>query len=486
MAASLTMCLQSLGITTNEDEVNKVMGCRPGMGASWEDAIAAAQHFGARATLVSPASVHQMKSWTDRGVPIMIAWNPEGRDWSHASVVYDVDHKLNVHVADPNCPDPEDLVRILPKKDFYAKWYEKMPQYLFRRPACAIEREITPDGRQVMASALKNYPEPEEHRSSKMSYLISLEEMEDLLTKQAVDEEKISRFEKGKPADPTKNMSKEDAEKWHSEKEKNKDKFKKAKEDDEDSDDKEARYEKGPMSDAEKEKLDPEFKAEIGKHPLPKKAARERITETIEPEVFFGQQKEAAMKSGLYGFTKKTQKDCESAVSKLRKYAVKIAKDALDKDARVGDFLSIHAKRHKSSSAKLLLAALQSSVPQYTWEEEDNDDSRVLEASPRKYSMYGYPEKTSRVALNACSEVKEAAGRVASELHSRRSDKYENITGFLSEHSKVAKCHEAKMILSFYPESSFKFASSVPVNIQASEPTVAGQKLGNGWVIWED
>ncbi len=42
------------------------------------------------------------------------------------------------------------------------------------------------------------------------------------------DEEKFSRFEKGKPADPTQNMSLEDKKKWNDEKERNKDRFKNA------------------------------------------------------------------------------------------------------------------------------------------------------------------------------------------------------------------------------------------------------------------
>lgn len=45
---------------------------------------------------------------------------------------------------------------------------------------------------------------------------------------QKKDEDKQSRFEEGKPADPTENMSPEDAKKWKEEHEKNKDKFKSA------------------------------------------------------------------------------------------------------------------------------------------------------------------------------------------------------------------------------------------------------------------
>lgn len=155
MSTSMMMCLRALGHDVAEDEVNKVIGARPMQGASWEQALACAQHYGMRATLTMPSTVAQLKEWTDRGVPVMIAWNPEGRPWSHASVVFDVDDQGNVHVADPNIPDPDETVRVVPKSEFYKKWSEKWPDYLVRRPACAIEREITPDGKQIPPRAVK-------------------------------------------------------------------------------------------------------------------------------------------------------------------------------------------------------------------------------------------------------------------------------------------------------------------------------------------
>ena len=152
MSTSMMMCLQALGHNCDEDEVNRVMGARPMKGAAWEQALACAQHYGVRGTLVTPSTVNQLKEWTDAGKPVMIAWNPEGREWSHASVVFDVDDDLNVYVADPNIPDPDETVRVVPKGEFYKKWYEKWPNYLVRRPALMLDREITSDGRQVMAS----------------------------------------------------------------------------------------------------------------------------------------------------------------------------------------------------------------------------------------------------------------------------------------------------------------------------------------------
>lgn len=153
MATSLSMALESCGIEADEDTVNKVMGAAPMQGASWEQAFAASQHFGARVTFICPATLAQVKAYTDKGVAVMIAWNPEGRPWSHASVIKDVDDEGNVTVADPNIPDPDVLTRTLPKAEFYGKWYEKWESYLVRRPAMAVEREVSPEGRQMAASA---------------------------------------------------------------------------------------------------------------------------------------------------------------------------------------------------------------------------------------------------------------------------------------------------------------------------------------------
>ena len=148
VTSSLTMCLRAHGIDTNEDEVNKVLGASPMQGASWEQAFAAAQHYGMRITFICPATLKQVKEYTDAGIPVMIAWNPEGRPWGHASVIFDVKDDV-VYVADPNIPDPEETVRKIPKTEFYGKWYEKFNDYLVRRPAMTVEREITPEGKQT-------------------------------------------------------------------------------------------------------------------------------------------------------------------------------------------------------------------------------------------------------------------------------------------------------------------------------------------------
>lgn len=154
VTTSLSIALQALGIPETEcytAKVNEVLGAQPLQGASWEQAAGAASHYGCRTTLVIPSTLSQVRKWTDAGIPVLIGWNT-GNEWSHASLIFDVDDQ-NVFICDPNIPNPDTLVRIMDHNSFYEKWWEKSSVgYKIRRPAMAVEREITESGRQVMAS----------------------------------------------------------------------------------------------------------------------------------------------------------------------------------------------------------------------------------------------------------------------------------------------------------------------------------------------
>lgn len=152
VAASITSCLMAHGKDVSEEDVNHVLGASPMRGASWEQALATIQYFGLRGHMVVPCTIPMLREWTDAGTPVIIAWNPEGRPWSHASVVFHVDD-THVHVIDSHCPDPAQTTRIVPHAEFYGKWMEQFSDsILIRHPALAVEREITPEGRQVRAN----------------------------------------------------------------------------------------------------------------------------------------------------------------------------------------------------------------------------------------------------------------------------------------------------------------------------------------------
>jgi hypothetical protein len=155
-ATAIAACLQAHGKDQTEADVNRVLGASPMAGASWESILATVQYFGLRGSLVVPATVTMLKQWTDAGTPVIIGWNPEGRPWSHASVVVDVTDGPDgryVHVMDSNIPNPDRTFRVVHEDEFCAKWGEKISDSLImRRPACAVEREVTASGRQVRAS----------------------------------------------------------------------------------------------------------------------------------------------------------------------------------------------------------------------------------------------------------------------------------------------------------------------------------------------
>jgi hypothetical protein len=455
-----------------------------------------------RATLVAPCTIGQLKEWTDKGIPVMIGWNPEGRPWSHASVVFDVDDDLNIHVADPNIPNPKETVRIVPEEEFYSKWSEDRGDYLVRRPAMAIEREITPDRRQVMASVKSS-------KEQKMKFTV--EEMEARLRQarlaefdeDEIIEEDLGDFEEDEITDkegrnpggvsiPMEEMVKRYGPEWKTNRDKHKDKFTKKR--------KGALYELWSEGHRNQEGypvgsdedhinklaglgrlVDPAN--EDGPVALYQSANQFTVVANLNGpwavDLSHAQIRMAAqgiqaarIPGGLYGYTKAVQKDCETAVKRLNKVALAMAKKAFQKDERIVPFLTTHSKRSKSTTAKILLASLKTIGPR-----EASEIKGGKTAAGRRYSLYGYPEKTVRSGLSLCSELRHEAGRIAVDLHMRKAALHGKITGFFSTHGKKARCNSSRILLAGYPDADLKFAS---------EPKVASPETVDGWLLCEE
>ena len=255
--------------------------------------------------------------------------------------------------------------------------------------------------------------------------------------------------------------------------------------------------------------------------------------------------KEASSRaSGLYGFTKKTQSDCEGAVRKLTKAAARIAQDSYAKDEEIAPFLSTHVKRANSLPAKILVDTLKGMGPKVAsqmvedprdlawkgWNQETpvqvvsakgeevfqnlaQAQERYPELDPKKgsgnfswatrgdvggapalrfkhteaiqkqgmdregarkdWGLYGFRSKTANLGLHACTALREAAGQIAADLHGRRADSHEHITGFLKSHSKEARCLYSRMIGASYPDADRRCASAQPRSV-------------SDWLSWED
>lgn len=365
----MAMCLTALGLDTNEDEVNKVMGARPMQGATWEQAVACAQHYGKRAILTCPGTVAMLKTHTDMGHPVMIAWNPEGRDWSHASVVFDVDDEF-VHVADPNMPNPDKTVRRVTHDEFYDKWTEKWPNYLVRRPMMAIIPEVTPDGRQVLASQTEG-----------RTMVANQDPMDASLTKLT------------------------------------------------------ALYREAGGDD-----LMEDLKAVAGE---------------MDPSDF-DLSKTAA--SGMYGYTKKTERDCMAACRKVERKAKEIAKRIYRKDEDTAAFMKKHAERTGNVAASVLVEAMKSLGPKFA-----SERTRRKQA---KKGLYGFRSSTCNRCLKACVELRKAVGGITTDLHSRREGRHDRITNFLDNHAEEAGCKYARILRLYYPDAPDGKQASVPLTFR--------------------
>jgi len=145
--------------------------------------------------------------------------------------------------------------------------------------------------------------------------------------------------------------------------------------------------------------------------------------------------------SGLYGYTKEAERVCGSATNRLQKFTQKLAKAIYEKDSETPGFLEEHQKRTGSRSARMLRACMADIGP----------GKPEKTAGKREGGRYGFSGKTSKLALQACSDVDHEAGVIACDLNARMGSKHDVITGFLSKHAKKAKCGWSEMIQEAYP-----------------------------------
>ena len=589
MTTSVSMCLQALGQShADEKTVNKVLGALPMQGACWEQALACCSHYGMRSTLIVPATLPQLKEYTDQGFPIIIAYNPEGKDWSHASVIFDIDDELNVHIADPNMADPDETVRVMSKADFYKVWCEPYNGYTVRRPAMVIQPEVSSDGRQLLASYF-NKSKENKPMNKNASDLAKLSEELHLLSEQMIMGKSKKRKKKnqskptttpkghqpntvtvrGKPKKqrnevhydfiqqgrPGGNVQKNKKKYDRKDKSWQKQSLQQPLQTRPDYGVRNAELEEQAMKMSELDMLAMELEARIKsrenhsekeveksiKEHFPNGAPdinKVRENKEKQGEMFVSEQEidaveEALMSmvengemekmsnltkdlgvmlsnledtltnppkeekkasvpqrtrmtertaaSGLYGFTKGVQKDCESAIRKVSKSAARIAKQLWAKDQGTCAFLNTHAKRSKSLTAKVILTAMKELGPKVatfhqlrraTYSPQFQPIEKM--AGKSGYGLYGFKSKTAQLGLGACSQLKTDVGEITADLHSRRTAKRENIVGFLKEHKKVGKCVYSRLMLSTYPDGTVKMANEfIPDNVQ-------------GWIEWED
>jgi hypothetical protein len=145
----------------------------------------------------------------------------------------------------------------------------------------------------------------------------------------------------------------------------------------------------------------------------------------------------AATPSGLYGYTKAIQKIGEGATRRLMKQATKWIIAAYQKDPEILTFLRIHAKKAGSLPAKVLISC---------WEAHQGTGKTASRGA------YGIGQKTVKLGLRLCADVRVCAGEIAADLQERKAELTEKILGFFSEHAKKARCRASKLIALSYAD----------------------------------
>lgn len=125
-----------------------------------------------------------------------------------------------------------------------------------------------------------------------------------------------------------------------------------------------------------------------------------------------------------------------------------------------------------------ILAAAQKIAPEAIRVDSDGGSGairRVYGSQNResRFGLYGYPAKTASLGLKTCTSLREEAGRIAAELHGRRADRYDRITGFLKTHGRKSRCMYSRLLHRSYPDPDMKCASAPPKTVQE-------------WIAWED
>ena len=286
--------------------------------------------------------------------------------------------------------------------------------------------------------------------------------------KHAEEDELLAMFKTDEPADPTENMSPEDAAKWKAENAKHRDQFKGA---------------AGPQ-----DKPQSDLMAIVGKWPA---SHSEALSDIARNPAFRGvhfakimSAAEALAKKGLLKFDGVTVK--------------KAATKAAGSGPANAKYLDGLPPRTKDKILKAVAKHYGVSVPEIEVELKDRDAEALYEylafdhsmamqvyrdfkgmrlasddKTARSYGMYGYNDRVASLGLTACTELKSAAGRIASDLHRRRAAKHAQITGFFDAHNKTAGCNYSRMLHGAYPEATMRLASQAPRTVQA-------------WLEWDD
>jgi hypothetical protein len=133
-----------------------------------------------------------------------------------------------------------------------------------------------------------------------------------------------------------------------------------------------------------------------------------------------------ASASGRYGYTKKVQKDCELAVSQLKKYCRTLCSKQKSKGDKHLEFYRAHAEKSGSPFVKAFVQC--------------HKDIYSEALSKIASSMYGYDERTVKRCLSNINDLQIRSAMLINKLLARKTSDSDKIKAYLSEHIEQTGC----------------------------------------------
>jgi len=125
--ASLKIVLRYYGIEKSEEELARLTGMVPDLGADDKGIEKAAKSLGFNVEIRSESSFNDIESWLNKGVPVIVNWFTRGRsDYpdsevadGHYSVVAGLDDE-HIYLQDPEISG----MRKIKRDDFLLVWFD--------------------------------------------------------------------------------------------------------------------------------------------------------------------------------------------------------------------------------------------------------------------------------------------------------------------------------------------------------------------------
>jgi hypothetical protein len=163
----------------------------------------------------------------------------------------------------------------------------------------------------------------------------------------------------------------------------------------------------------------------------------------------------AVTAGGKWGFTKGTESACTAGVNKLSKSASRIAKALYAKDEGSVGFLQKHSAKAGSKTASMLLKAMEDIGPMAALAKNGKT------AGKSGNGLYGFSEKTAKLGLDACSALHHEAGVIAADLFARKGADPVKVAGYLTANAKKGKCAFSDLLAEVAPDVAVEVTGSV-------------------------